>query len=335
MSGHLRMRDGIRSCVRPGDSIRLLLRATDEGIPSQSKDAEFFIEFTLGSEVLNIPPESTFLTQADEAFGNKPPNSEFQIREFSAHTDATNSITTDDSLDSGGKRMHIFILMIAVPLVAILLCCCLVTTLLFFIRSRRRQHPRRVGFKDTGSVNELNIDTERNLFSPIEGYQSNQTRSPTPSTSQIIYASDVKSISSVQRIRPGSSHEFGIARMDDSLSLDGGDIQMEGKVIYPIYLKPLTREPSPVLTAGNPVIRLTSIPELEGTILVPVSHGNIPCSIATPNMDNQQPQERVSLFRTYFVSLVSRHSFIGLLIVRFSIKYISLLLANVSKQYLN
>ncbi|VUZ48391.1 unnamed protein product, partial [Hymenolepis diminuta] len=101
MSGHLRMRDGIRSCVRPGDSIRLLLRATDEGIPSQSKDAEFFIEFTLGSEVLNIPPESTFLTQADEAFGNKPPNSEFQIREFSAHTDATNSMTTDDSLDSG------------------------------------------------------------------------------------------------------------------------------------------------------------------------------------------------------------------------------------------
>nr|CDS30659.1 protocadherin alpha 6 [Hymenolepis microstoma] len=291
MSGHLRMRDGIRSCVRPGDSVRLLLRATDEGIPSQSKDAEFFIEFILGSEVLNIPPESTFLTQADEAFGNKPPNSELQIREFSPHTDVINSMTTDGSIDSGNKRMHVFVLMIVVPLAAILLCCCLVTTLLFIIRSKRRQHPRQIGFKDTGSMSELNVDTERNLFSPTDGYQSSQTRSPTPSTSQIIYTSDVKSISSMQRIRPGSSHEFELAKMDDTLPLDSGDIQMQGKVIYPIYLKPLTREASPVPTAGNPVIRLTSIPELEGTILVPVSHGNIPCSNATPALDNQQSPE--------------------------------------------
>ncbi|KAM7536148.1 hypothetical protein Aperf_G00000102738 [Anoplocephala perfoliata] len=289
-SGHLRMHEGIRSCVKPGDSIRLLLRATDEGTPPQSKDAEFFIEFKPGSEVLNIPPESTFLTQADEAFGNKPPNSEFQIRELSTHTDATRLIPTNENMESEGKRMHFFVLMIAVPLAAILICCCLVTTLLFAIRSRRRQYPRRVGFKDSCNLNELETEVGRNLFPPLEGCSS-QTRSPTPSTSQMIYAPEVKSISSLQRIRPGSSQEFEITRVDDKVSVDGGDLQTESKLVYPIYLQPLVKDSSPLTSTGNPVIRLTGIPELEGTILLPLSKRNVPCSITT--LDHQQPDTNI------------------------------------------
>lgn len=285
------MREGIRSCVKPGDSVRLLLRATDEGTPPQSKDAEFFIEFKPGSEVLNIPPESTFLTQADEAFGNKPQNSEFQIRELSDHTDATSLITTNENLESEGKRMHVFVLMIAVPLAAILLCCCLITTLLFAIRSRRRQHPRRVGFKDSCSLNELEAEGGRSLFPPLEGYSS-QTRSPSPSTSQIVYTPEVKNMSSLQRIRPDGSHEFEITRVNDTISVDGDDLKTEGKVVYPIYLQPLIKESSPLTSTGNPVIRLTGIPELEGTILLPLPKRNVSCSIAT--VEHQQSPDTVS-----------------------------------------
>ncbi|VDM30628.1 unnamed protein product [Hydatigera taeniaeformis] len=298
-TGHLRMREGISPCIKPGDSVRLLLRATDGGTPPLSKDAEFFLEFKAGSEVLNIPPESTFLTQADEAFGNKPPNPESQTRESLVQTDAASSSTAEESAElAGTKRMYIFVLMIVIPVAAILLCCCLVTTLLFVIRSRRGRHPRRSGFKESCVLNELDLlqaEIGTNRFSSVD-VCTGRTKSPTPSSSQMIYSTDARTLSSHQRLRPPSGNDFihtitGI-HLDDTASVHSGDVPSDGKVVYPIYLKPLVGEPTASTTAGDAVIRLTSIPELEGTILVPLPKPNI----ATSTVNYHQPvSESVSV----------------------------------------
>ncbi|KAH9285261.1 Protocadherin alpha-1 [Echinococcus granulosus] len=290
--GHLRMREGINPCIKPGDSVRLLLRATDGGTPSLSKDAEFFLEFKAGSEVLNIPPESTFLTQADEAFGNKPSNLESQIRESLVQTDAASSITTEDDTDlAGAKRVHVFVLMIVIPVAAILLCFCLVTTLLFVIRSRRRRRPRRSGFKESSVLNELDVlqaEIGANRYSLVDACSS-RAKSPTPSTSQMIYSADARTISSHQRLRQGSGNDFVSTitsiPLDDAGSVHGGDVPSEGKVVYPIYLKPLVGEPTTSAPVGDAVIRLASIPELEGTILVPLAKHNL----AAPAVNFHQP----------------------------------------------
>ncbi|KAL5109164.1 Protocadherin-11 X-linked [Taenia crassiceps] len=265
-TGHLRMREGISPCIKPGDSA--------------------------GSEVLNIPPESTFLTQADEAFGNKPLSSEMQTRESLVQTDAASSlITEEDSELAGTKRMYVFVLMIVVPVAAILLCFCLVTTLLFVIRSRRRRRPRRSGFKESCVLNDLDVlqaEIGTNRFSSVDAC-SGRTKSPTPSTSQMIYSADARTLSSQQRLRAGSGNDFvhtitGI-RLDDTTSVHSGDIPPDGKVVYPIYLKPLVGEPTTSVPESDAVIRLTSIPELEGTILVPLPRHNL----ATPTVNYQQP----------------------------------------------
>lgn len=302
-TGHLRMREGISPCIKPGDSVRLLLRATDGGTPPLSKDAEFFLEFKAGSEVLNIPPESTFLTQADEAFGNKPLSSESQIRESLVQTDSAGSLTTEEDTElAGTKRMYVFVLMIVVPVAAILLCCCLVTTLLFVIRSRRRRRPRRSGFKESCVLNELDVlqaEIGTNRFSSLDTC-SGRNKSPTPSTSQMVYSTDARTLSSQQRLRPGGGNDFvhtitGI-HLDDATSVHSGDVPPEGKVVYPIYLKPLVGEPTTSAPAGDAVIRLTSIPELEGTILVPLPRHNL----TTPTVNYHQPvSEAVSVDNFY------------------------------------
>ena len=300
-SGHLRMLDGIRSCVKAGDSIRLLLRATDEGTPPLSKDAEFFLEFKAGSEVLNIPPESTFLTQADEAVGNKPANSESLIRDILIQTDSVNPTLGDENADVvSEKRMQVFVLMIVVPLAATLLCCCLVTTLLFVIRSRRKRHPRRKCYNEPCDLNELGVlqaDIGKNLF-PASDPCISCTRSPTTSTSKMIYSSDTRSVSSQQKLRPSSVNDFGhtiaSVHVDDTVSVHSEDMQADSKVVYPIYLKPLPEEPT--TSTGDTLIRLTSIPELEGTILVPLPKRNLmPCPVATSTVNYQHVPETVSI----------------------------------------
>ena len=299
-SGHLRIREGIRSCIKPGDSIRLLLRATDEGIPPLSKDAEFFLEFKAGTEVLNIPPESTFLTQADEAVGNKPANSESLIRDILTQTNSVNPHFNEENFELlSEKRMHVFVLMIAIPLAATLLCCCLAIALFFVIRSRRRRHPRQKCHKESCEVNELvalQPDFGKNLFS--SEHYSNRARSPTASISKMIYSSDKRSLSPLQRPKPSGEHDFGhtiaSVHVDDSLSIHSDDMQMDSKVVYPIYLKPLPEEPA--TSTGETVIRLTSIPELEGTILVPLpKHNIVPCSVTASTVTYQQVPETVSV----------------------------------------
>lgn len=288
--GHLRMHQGVRRCVQPGDSMRLLLKATDNSIESPlSKEAEFYVEFKAGSEVHNLPHQSaTFLTQADEAFGSNAALSQSTLLFDAALRDsrlspsnaAHQEAVADDISDAGGdaKRISVFVLMIAVPLCAILLCCCLVTTLLFLLRSRRRRR-RATGTgrnnKDPhlADVEMLDIETSttENLKHARYGYQSPKCPGPT----QMLYET--------RSVIPCVSQQ-SVSGADS----DGEPVAVSlptGEVVYPVYLKPLpvtTTSAFPVVTGvpGESVVHLKRIPEVPGTFLVPLPPETnlIPCS---------------------------------------------------------
>ncbi|VDD79551.1 unnamed protein product [Mesocestoides corti] len=306
-SGHLRTREGIKSCVKAGDSVRLLLRATDEGTPPQSKDAEFFLEFKAGAEILNIPPESTFLTQADEAFANKPVYFDSHSRERSSQSNLATAVSKEKDTDAAGaKRIQVFVLMIAVPLAAIVFCCCLITALLFVIRSRRRGRLRG-GSKGQVHSNELELldigngkggsfkQTRETKLSKGTKYLP-PSKPPTPQMTQMCYEAEVRKAFSQHSLQMGSENEFIHSsagnHIDDAVSIHSGETQMDGKLIYPIYLKPLADGPTTSTSQGNAVIRITSIPELEGTILVPISKNDtIPGAIVKSSVAYQQVPE--------------------------------------------
>ncbi|KAL7060016.1 hypothetical protein AAHC03_010238 [Spirometra sp. Aus1] len=157
-----------RTCLQPGDSVRLLLRATDSGSPALTKDAELFLDFRAGDEIFNIPlqAESNFLTQADEAMGKAPARSEGAWAGEAELVDSNRMVpkptAQEDQARGNGalvgskgspgategdssKRLQMFALRIIVPLGAILLSCCLITAVILVVRARRNKGPRRRG----------------------------------------------------------------------------------------------------------------------------------------------------------------------------------------------